>query len=70
MEDSQLYLVLEIIFSFFMDCGVGANDVANVMGTSIGLKAITITQAYSNYCYFRSSGIAIGGRPSNRNHPR
>ncbi|MGB0693901.1 MAG: hypothetical protein ACPGPD_14365, partial [Pseudomonadales bacterium] len=29
-------LLLTILFGFFMAWGVGANDVANAMGTSVG----------------------------------
>ena len=44
-------LLLAIIFGFFMAWGVGANDVANAMGTSVGSKAITIKQAIlSRWC--------------------
>ena len=31
-----ILLVLACIFGFFMAWGVGANDVANAMGTSVG----------------------------------
>jgi PiT family inorganic phosphate transporter len=37
-------LVLAIAFGLFMAWGVGANDVANAMGTSVGSGAITIKQ--------------------------
>ena len=32
-------LALAALFGFFMAYGVGANDVANAMGTSVGSKA-------------------------------
>ena len=40
-----ILLVLACIFGFFMAWGVGANDVANAMGTSVGSRALTIKQA-------------------------
>ena len=40
-----LFLVLACLFGFFMAWGIGANDVANAMGTSVGSRALTITQA-------------------------
>ena len=44
-EHGQLLLLLACLFGFFMAWGVGANDVANAMGTSVGAKALTIKQA-------------------------
>ena len=38
-------LLLACLFGFFMAWGVGANDVANAMGTSVGSRALTIKQA-------------------------
>ena len=34
-----------IIFGLYMTWGVGANDVANAMGTSVGSGAITVRKA-------------------------
>ncbi|MBT6078445.1 MAG: phosphate permease, partial [Oceanospirillaceae bacterium] len=44
-EYGQILLILAIIFGLFMAWGVGANDVANAMGTSVGSGAITLKQA-------------------------
>ncbi|MCH7696777.1 MAG: phosphate permease, partial [Proteobacteria bacterium] len=44
-EYGQILLILACVFGFFMAWGVGANDVANAMVTSVGAKAITIKQA-------------------------
>ena len=45
LEHSYLMLLLAGAFGFLMAWGVGANDVANAMGTSVGSKALTIKQA-------------------------
>ena len=39
MEKSgTIFLILACLFGFFMAWGIGANDVANAMGTSVGSK--------------------------------
>ena len=35
-------IIIASIVGFFMAYGIGANDVANAMGTSVGSKAITL----------------------------
>mgnify|MGYP000019415663 CR=1 FL=1 len=40
-----VFLVLAIVFGFYMTWGIGANDVANAMGTSVGSGAINVKQA-------------------------
>ncbi|MBT6327480.1 MAG: hypothetical protein HOJ28_02780, partial [Candidatus Thioglobus sp.] len=32
----SIFIVLAVVFGLFMAWGVGANDVANAMGTSVG----------------------------------
>ena len=41
----QVLVFVAALFGFIMAYGVGANDVANAMGTSVGSKALTIKQA-------------------------
>jgi len=41
----QTLLILAIVFGFYMAWSIGANDVANAMGTSVGSGALTIKKA-------------------------
>jgi len=54
-------LILTICFGFFMAWGVGANDVANAMGTSVGAKAITVKQAIIIAMVFEFAGAYLAG---------
>ena len=54
-------LLLTIAFGFFMAWGVGANDVANAMGTSVGAKAITLKQAIIIAMVFEFAGAYLAG---------
>lgn len=61
LEHSQLLLSLAGVFGFFMAWGVGANDVANAMGTSVGSKALTIKQAILIAVVFETLGALLAG---------
>jgi PiT family inorganic phosphate transporter len=54
-------MALAIIFGLFMTWGIGANDVANAMGTSVGSGAITVKQAIVIAAIFEFSGAFIAG---------
>lgn len=41
----MLFLILTSAIAFYVACNLGANDVANSMGTSVGSKAVTLRQA-------------------------
>ena len=54
-------MVLAVIFGLYMTWGIGANDVANAMGTSVGSGAITVKQAILIAAVFEFAGAFIAG---------
>ena len=57
----QVLLILACVFGVFMAWGVGANDVANAMGTSVGSGALTIKQAIFVAIIFEFLGAYLAG---------
>ena len=56
-----VFLVLAVLFGLYMTWGIGANDVANAMGTSVGSGAITVKQAILIAAIFEFSGAFLAG---------
>jgi PiT family inorganic phosphate transporter len=54
-------IALAVIFGLYMTWGIGANDVANAMGTSVGSGAITVKQAIIIAAVFEFAGAFIAG---------
>jgi PiT family inorganic phosphate transporter len=61
VEDQLIYLLLAAAFGLFMAWGIGANDVANAMATSIGSGALTIKQALIVAAVFEFAGAVLAG---------
>jgi PiT family inorganic phosphate transporter len=61
MENAFIYMALAAVFGLFMAWGIGANDVANAMATSIGSRAITVKQALLIAGVFEFSGAVLAG---------
>ncbi|KTC83883.1 inorganic phosphate transporter [Legionella cincinnatiensis] len=61
MDYSIIYLLTAVILCFLMTWGVGANDLANVMSTTMGSKAVTVRQAMLIAIIFEFAGAFLGG---------
>jgi PiT family inorganic phosphate transporter len=60
-EYGTVFLILAGVFGLFMAWGIGANDVANAMATSVGSKALTIKQAVIIAAIFEFAGAVLAG---------
>jgi inorganic phosphate transporter, PiT family len=60
-EYGTIFLILAGVFGLFMAWGIGANDVANAMATSVGSKALTIKQAIIIAAIFEFAGAILAG---------
>jgi len=60
-DDYVWIVVIGSFLAFFTAFGIGANDVANAFATSVGAKAITITQAVFIASIFEFAGAVLLG---------
>lgn len=60
-EYGHILLILACVFGVFMAWGIGANDVANAMGTSVGSRALTMKQAIVIAMIFEFLGAYLAG---------
>jgi PiT family inorganic phosphate transporter len=61
LNSGGTFVILAALVGFFMAWGIGANDVANAMGTSVGSKALTIKQAILIAMIFEFAGAYLAG---------
>lgn len=61
MEYGIALMVLAVALGLFMTWGIGANDVANAMGTSVGSGAITVRKAILIAAIFEFTGAVVAG---------
>ncbi len=60
-EYSQILFIIACCFGLFMAWGIGANDVSNAMGTSVGSRALTMKQAILIAMVFEFAGAYLAG---------
>lgn len=60
-DQGTVFLIIAGVVSLFMAWGIGANDLANAMGTSVGSKALTVRQAIIVAAIFEFAGAVLAG---------
>ena len=61
VDYGSVFITLAVVLGLYMTWGIGANDVANAMGTSVGSGAISVKQAIIIAAIFEFSGAFLAG---------
>lgn len=61
MTTFESVLIISLVFGFYSAWNIGANDVSNAMGTSVGSKALTLRQAVIIAAIFEFAGAVFFG---------
>ncbi len=61
MEYGLVFLIAALLIGCIMAWGVGANDLANIMSTTMASKAISVRQAIIIAIIFEVAGAVLGG---------
>jgi PiT family inorganic phosphate transporter len=60
-QHQTIFLIMAFGFGLYMTWGIGANDVANAMGTSVGSGALTVKQAIIIAAIMEFAGAYLAG---------
>ncbi len=61
MDYSVIFIIIACLVGFWMTWGVGANDLANIMSTTMASKALSVRQALIIAIIFEILGAFLGG---------
>lgn len=61
MEYGLVFIIIACLVGLWMTWGVGANDLANIMSTTMGSKALSVRQALIIAIVFEILGAFLGG---------